>query len=267
MHVNKNTDKAREAYKNKDIEASKKIHQTPQVGEQHQKEGKYLKSIIYGGLDGTLTIFAVVAGIVGARLDTILVLIIGVANLFADGLSMGIGDYLSTKAEIEYQKNERRRESWEVEHYPEGEKAEMVEIYVNRGIPRDDAEQVVSILSQNFESWIDVMMMEELGIIESDENPKKNALVTFVSFAAFGSIPMIAYIFMAIIPGASTSPAITFLAAIIMTGITLFILGAIKTKFTRGKLIRSGLGTLLIGGATALLAYFVGFGLDLLLHP
>ena len=77
---------------------------------------------MYGGLDGIITTFAVVAGVAGASLSSGVVLILGFANLIADGLSMAIGDYLSTKAENEYNKAERAREKWEVENYPEGEK-------------------------------------------------------------------------------------------------------------------------------------------------
>ncbi len=89
------------------------------------------------------------AGVAGASLSAGVVLIMGFANLFADGLSMAIGDYLSTKAEDEYEAAERRREEWEVEHYPAGEKREMVELYVERGMEEKDAETIVEIISKN----------------------------------------------------------------------------------------------------------------------
>ena len=65
-------------------------------------EGKFLKSIVYGGLDGIITTFAVVAGVAGASLSSSIVLILGFANLIADGISMAVGDFLSSKAEREY---------------------------------------------------------------------------------------------------------------------------------------------------------------------
>ena len=111
--LTRSLDKAKEAYKNRDIEASKKAHmqETKYADEQHtQTQGKYIKSVIYGGLDGIITTFAVVAGVAGAALSPAVVLILGFANLIADGLSMAIGDFLSTKAEgsITWLKNKEK---------------------------------------------------------------------------------------------------------------------------------------------------------------
>jgi VIT1/CCC1 family predicted Fe2+/Mn2+ transporter len=264
MIVNKNVPKAREAWKNQDSETSKKIHENVNV-EKHTQSGKIIKSIVYGGMDGILTIFAVVSGVVGARLDAVIVIIIGIANLLADGLAMGMGDYLSTKAEVDYKKDERQRESWESERYPEGEKKEMIAIYMNRGLTQDEAQQVVDILSRHEKTWIDVMMLEELGLVEEDALPTKNAATTFTSFVIFGSIPLISYIIMLFVP--MIPNIVTFVLAIVLTATTLFILGAMKTRVTKKNPIRSGLETLLIGGGTALLSFFIGFGLDLLIHP
>ena len=115
---------AKRAFDARDVAASRRAHDH-RVPEPHRQEhGKYVKSIVYGGLDGIITTFAVVAGVAGASLAAGIVLILGFANLLADGLSMAIGDFLSTKAENEYNTSERQREAWEVEHYPEGEKQE-----------------------------------------------------------------------------------------------------------------------------------------------
>lgn len=251
--LSRNLDKAKEAFKNKDIEATKDAHKNKY--EPHMESGKYIKSIIYGGLDGIITTFAVVAGVAGASLDVGIVLIMGFANLIADGLSMAIGDYLSTKAETEYQQIERARETWEVEHYPEGEKHEMIEIYMKKGMAEEDAVQMTEILSKNKETWINVMMVEELGIVENNESPIKNALITFFSFLIFGFIPLIAYVTSSFIPGMSES---TFLIACILTGITLFILGALKVKVTAKNWFYSGFEMLIVGGIAAIAAFLIG---------
>lgn len=250
----RNLDKAREAFIKKDIDATKAAHNAKE--EPHSgNEGKYVKSLVYGGLDGIITTFAIVAGVAGAALASGVVLIMGFANLIADGLSMAIGDYLSTKAENEYQQTERKREAWEVEHYPEGEMKEMIELYTSKGMSFEDAQKITEIFSKNKETWVDVMMVEELGIIESDESPMKNALVTFGSFIVFGFIPLIAYIASSFIPGMKGS---TFIIACILTGITLFILGALKVKVTGENWFKSGLEMLIVGGVASIAAYGIG---------
>src|SRR3989344_3143159 len=62
---------------------------------------KYLPEFVYGGIDGAVTTFAVVAGAVGATLSPAIVLILGFANLLADGFSMAVSNYLSTKSQTE----------------------------------------------------------------------------------------------------------------------------------------------------------------------
>lgn len=257
--LTRNLDKAREAYKNKDVEASIEAHKgTIRDHEEKHKtdRGKYIKSIIYGGLDGIITTFAVVAGVAGAELSTGVVLILGFANLVADGLSMGIGDFLSTKAELEYEAAERERERWEMENYPEGEKLEMIEIYMNKGVKLEDAETVVNTLSKYEEAWLDTMMMEELGIIEEEDiSPAKNGFVTFLSFALFGFVPLSVFILANYIPFIKNN---TFTFASIFTGITLFILGALKVNITDQNWFLSGLEMLLVGGIAAASAYGIG---------
>jgi vacuolar iron transporter family protein len=255
--LSRNLEKAREAYKSKDIKASIKAHE-PRVikaEEQHSSAGQYIKSLIYGGLDGIITTFAVVAGVAGAALSPSVVLILGFANLIADGLSMAIGDYLSTKAEMEFQEAERIRETWEVEHCPEGEKHELVEIYMNKGMSEEDAAAVVNIISKNKETWVDIMMVEELGIIQEEESPLKNALVTLASFVVFGFIPLATYVVSKLIPNLTIG---TFILSCILTSLTLFILGALKVKVTGKNWFKSGLEMLIVGGLAAGAAYGIG---------
>lgn len=251
-------DEARDAYRRKDAEASRKAHGAKGgfAPERHSTgQGRYLKSVIYGGLDGTITTFAAVAGVAGASLPPGVVLIIGLANLVADGLSMSIGDYLSSKSEAEYEAEERRREAWEVEHFPEGEKQELREIYAARGMAAEDAAAVVDIISKHHESWVDTMMVEELGILPSDESPVGNALATFFSFGVFGFLPILAYVLAQFIP---SMQSVRFPLACALTGATLFGLGAVKTRITGKSWLRSGLEMLLLGGVAAVAAYAVG---------
>ncbi|WP_040212637.1 VIT1/CCC1 transporter family protein [Clostridium polynesiense] len=261
--LSRNIDKAKKAFKNKDIEAAKLAHDAQQGKyEKHNTEqGQYIKSLVYGGLDGIITTFAVVAGVAGASLSPAIVLIMGFANLIADGLSMAIGDYLSTKAEMQYKSLERERETWEVENYPEGEKLELIELYMDKGMSQEDAETVTEIISKNEKTWVDIMMIEELGIIEEEESPVKNAMVTFTSFVIFGFIPILAYVLSRFIPYIAIN---TFAIACFLTGATLFALGALKVKITEENWIKSGLEMLIVGGLAAGAAYIIGNFLSVL---
>ena len=255
MNFSRNLDEARKAYRKGDPQASADAHQRRAEEGHQQEKGQYVKSAVYGGLDGIITTFAVVAGVAGASLNTGVVLILGFANLIADGLSMAIGDYLSTKSEREYHQAERRRELWEIENYPEGEKCEMVELYTAKGISAEDARKVVDLLSKNKEAWVDIMMIEELGIVTSDESPMKNALVTFFSFGLFGLVPLLAYVAVELMPFMRVN---TFMVASFATGITLFLLGALKVQVTGRSWVRSGAEMLLVGGIAATAAYWIG---------
>ncbi len=246
---------AKKAYQTGDVQASIAAHSAEAAEKHQQAHGQYVKSAVFGGLDGIVTTFAVVAGVAGAKLAASIVLIMGFANLLADGLSMAIGDYLSTKSEQEYERAERSREEWEIEHYPEGEKKELVEIYVEKGLSQQDAQAIVDILATNKKAWADVMMVEELGIVGSDESPIKSAIVTFCSFALFGLVPILSYLIAPFVPFFEEA---TFPIASVCTAITLFALGAMKTWVTGRNWFRSGLEMLLVGGAAAVAAYVVG---------
>ena len=253
--ISRDLEGAKRAYAVGDAEQSRLAHESPP--EQHQTgQGRYIKSTVYGGLDGIITTFAVVAGVAGASLSAGVVLILGFANLIADGLSMAIGDYLSTKAENEYAAAERQREVWETQNYPEGEKHELVELYTAKGMSEPDAQSVVDTIAKYPEAWADIMMVEELGILQSDESPLANAVATFLAFAVFGVVPLLAHVVSFALPALRPY---TFGASCGMTGVMLFALGAIKARITGRPWLKSGLEMLVVGGLAAASAYGVGF--------
>jgi VIT1/CCC1 family predicted Fe2+/Mn2+ transporter len=78
-----------------------------------------IEDFVYGATDGAVTTFAVVAGVVGASLSPSIVIILGFANLFADGFAMAAGNYLSTRSKLEYEERERKRQYKEIQDFPE----------------------------------------------------------------------------------------------------------------------------------------------------
>lgn len=249
-----------EAYRKKDIVASKKAH-TPErikaAAEEHKTQsGAYIGEAVYGALDGIVTTFAVVAGVEGARLSSGIVLILGFANLIGDGLSMGVGSYLSTKSKREYERSERERERWEIENYPEGEREEIREIYEKKGFAGKDLDRAVEIITSDKKIWIDTMMQEELGIIEETGHPFFNGLSTFISFLVAGFIPLLFFVMALAIPSLQQY---TFSMSVFLTGLTLFVVGSLRVLVTQASWWRSGLEMLFVGGAAALGAYLVGY--------
>jgi VIT1/CCC1 family predicted Fe2+/Mn2+ transporter len=260
MSITKRLDQAREAYKNKDLNASQKAHQkkaiTNAAREEHGGAGsQYIGNMVYGGLDGIVTTFAVVSGVAGANLGANVVMIMGVANLLADGLSMAIGAYLSEKSVKEYYNNEKKREAWEVDNYPEGERLELKEIYKSQGYPDSDIEQLVKIKTAHKKRWVETMMVEELGLLADDKKPLTGSLVTFASFVVAGSLPLLSYLVGLFI---KIPMNVAFWISIGLSALALFSLGAAKVKVTGLKPLRSGLEMLIVGGLAAGVAYGVG---------
>ena len=133
-------------------------------------------SPVFGGLDGILTSFAIVAGSAGGSLSPSVVLVLGFSNVFADALSMGVGEFLSSKAHNEWVLSERKREQWELENYPEGEIQEMIDIYVQRGMSLPDATMVISRMSKYPEFFVDIMMAEELQLQVPEDTHKEDSM-------------------------------------------------------------------------------------------
>ncbi len=219
----------------------------------------YLQEIVYGGVDGIITTFAVVAGFAGAQgsahlgnLGYLTVLLFGLANLFADASSMGLGNLLSLRSEQDRFQKERDKELLEIKNSEEMEKAETIMILKEQGFSLPDAEKLVEIYATNTGYWADFMMRYELQIPDPmGENPYYTAIATFISFQIFGIIPLLPFIFM----GANKD---VFIFAIISTAIALIILGILRWFVTRQTIVRAVGEVLIMGSLSATVAYFVG---------
>lgn len=213
--------------------------------------GHYFKDIVFAANDGIVTTFAVIAGVAGAELSAGVVLIIGFANLIADGFSMATGNYLGTKSEHDLYKREENIEKHEIEHMRHKETEEVKHILIEKGYAEEDAVKMTELISKNEQYWIDFMMHEEMGLFAPDsESPFKKGLVTYVSFFVAGFIPIVPYIM-----GSNEN---TFLIASVITAIELFIIGSLRHFFTDRNWLYSGIEMLLVGGSAAIMAYYAG---------
>jgi len=254
---------ARTAFNEKNPSASKIIHDLHvHAKEAHQgTSGEYVQSVVFGGLDGIITTFAIVAAAAGASLSYGLILIIGFANVLGDAVGMAVGDYLSSVAEGDHESAERKRETWELDNIPEAEKEEMVDIYTSKGISVEDAREVVELLyASSKPAFLDVMIVEELGILPKGAETAawKGALVTFVSFLACGGLPMLPYLFSAQYDKIGSFDDV-FGAALALFCVTLFTLGAFKGRITGKRWYITGMTMLFNGAATTAVAFLIGF--------
>ena len=235
----------------------KATHTPGQIAERLKNgpDSIYLKDFIYGAIDGAVTTFAVVAGVAGAGLSSGIIIILGLANLLADGFSMAISNYLGTRAENQLRDKARLRELDEIFHYPQGEKEEVRQIYAKKGFQGELLEDVVEVITADKTRWVDTMIQEEYGMVLEDHNATKGGLATFVAFCLIGLIPLLPYLINWFIADVITAP---FLWSSILTGIAFVSVGAMKSRFVNQHWLMASLETLAIGGVAAILAYAVG---------
>lgn len=217
----------------------------------------YLKEVVYGGNDGIVTTFAIVAGFAGAQanpaayLPVFTVLLFGFANLFADGVSMALGNFISARSEQDVYKNAKQKERYEIINHADLEKLESIQILTKKGFTVRQANELVAIYSTNTPYWTDFMMNQELELPNPEgDNPLFMSLATFFSFILFGFIPLIPYVLL--------RDGATFMMSIAATVAALLLLGIIRWKVGQQGIIRSVGEILLLGGAAAATAYFVG---------
>jgi len=212
-------------------------------------QASYLRDWVYGGIDGTVTTFAIMAGVVGASLSAGVVIILGVANLLADGFSMAAANYTGTRAEHDEYEQLRRMEERHVDLAPEGEREEVRQIFEAKGFKGEALETAVEVITARRERWIDTMMAEEHGMPAVIRSPLKAALMTFIAFVLCGAVPLIPYALMLPNP---------VLPSVIVTGLTFFGIGSLRSYWSPTPWCRAGLETFVIGMAAAGVAYVVG---------
>lgn len=215
----------------------------------------YLGEFVYGGIDGCVTTFAVVAGSAGAELSTSIILILGFANLLADGFSMSVGAYLSTKSELHTYERHRRQKYREVAEVPDLEREEIRAIYRQKGFEGELLERVTEVITADHECWVDIMMKEELELIPESKSPVAVGGTTYLSFVLVGLIPLLAYVFN---PVLAFTPSELFMASCLMTSLGFIIIGWLMAHVNHRSVLRCVLETLALGGSAAVVSYFVG---------
>lgn len=220
----------------------------------NKTQTQYLREMIFGGIDGAVTTFAIVAGVEGAGLSHGIIVALGLANILADGFSMAAGNYSGTKAEADDRKRIVEIEERHIRFHREGELEELRQILERRGLSGDVLEQATDAIAQDTKKWIALMLTDEYGLTRDAPTPFRAALATFGAFLVAGSVPLIPFILQL---------EDAFLISVIATLITFFLIGTAKSVWSLATWWWSGCETLLIGAAAAAIAYLVGG----LFHP
>lgn len=235
--------------------------------ERHAKEsGKYVKNIVFGGLDGIITTFSIIAAAYGANFENKLIIIMGVANLIADGISMGLGDFISSYYENLYILSERDKELYEYENNTIYEINEMIELYENEGLEKEDAKQIVYTIGQPKykDYFIKTMVKYELDLEVPSDNFKiqnlKEGAITFLSFISYGFIPVLTYIIYYVSSNKNKNEV--FIISCFITALSMFTLGFFQAKITNQNGVKYGLMMLFNGSLAATSAFLIGYALE-----
>lgn len=212
----------------------------------------HLADAVLGGIDGCVTTFAVVAGAAGGGLPNTVIVVLGFANLVADGFSMAASNYLSVKSRREEVLKTRRQEEDHIARIPQGEREEIRQIFRNKGFRGGVLEKVVDVITRDDELWIRTMLTEEHGLQIEGRGPLRAGAATFAAFVAVGLMPLLPFL----TPGLAAGRELGASGAV--TALAFLAIGALKGAVLRAPLIRSGLETLAVGGAAAGLAYAAG---------
>lgn len=226
----------------------------------HPGERQYVSDAVLGGIDGCVTTFAVVAGSVGAGFAPRIALVLGLANLLADGFSMAVSNYQAETARREHREKMWRQEDEHIEAIPEGEREEIRQIFARKGFSGDTLEHIVSVITADRGLWIETMLAEEYGLERAQTNPYRSALTTFAAFLFVGLIPLVPFMV------GTLSSSVSFRLSGLLAALVFFSIGAARSIAFHRPILRSALSTLVTGGAAAALAYAVGYVLREIFH-
>ena len=219
-------------------------------------QANYTGDAVLGSIDGAVTTFAVVSGVAGAGLPAAAALILGIANLLADGFSMGVSNYQATQTDRQELEQIREEEERHIEQTPEGEREEIRQIFAAKGFENELLEEVVDVICADRQTWVDTMLREEYGLQLQTRSPVKASWITFLAFCAAGAVPLLPYLF-----GDIEADNLFFWSAV-MTGVVFLIIGFLRGRvFDRNPWL-SALSTLGLGAGASAIAYLLGFWVE-----
>lgn len=217
----------------------------------------HIGDFIYGANDGIITTFAVVSGVAGASLAPSIVIILGVANLLADGFSMAASNYLGKRSEEDFVLAAYERQRRAIEADPKKERDHIRKLYAAKGFSGDKLDHAVETVTADTALWIDTVIHEEFRLPEIEPGGAvQGALATFIAFLVAGAVPLVPYVFHFPLNQ-------QFGWSIILMALALFGVGSARTLITKRNWLRSGVEMLVVGSIAAVVSYGIGYALKL----
>jgi VIT1/CCC1 family predicted Fe2+/Mn2+ transporter len=210
--------------------------------------GQYLRDAVYGGLDGTVTTFAIIAGATGANLSSTVIIVLGLANLFADGFSMAVGSYMGEHSKLQFFLKEKSDVQAEIEKNSQKLSKELKNIYQKKGMTEKNLTKFIGLITKSPIVWLDEILMHR-GITYKKTNPFLSGLVTFLAFVIIGFVPIMPVIFW---------PTMSFFQILFLVAGVLFTVGSLRSKVTSVNWLRGGLEIMMAGVIASLIAFGVG---------
>lgn len=220
---------------------------------------EYFGEFVYGGIDGSVTTFAVVAGSAGAGLDSSIIIILGFANLIADGFAMGVGAYFSTRSEKEIYDKHYKNEREKINSLSTIEINSIEEIIKSWGFSGELLNQVKNVLIEDKEKLTEIILKEKHEMIPEKKSPIAMGLVTYFSFIIVGLVPLFIYILDYVF---NIKFDYLFETSVFFTSLTFILIGILKSILTSTSLIKNIIQTLVLGGIAATLAFYLGSYLE-----
>lgn len=221
----------------------------PAEGHHRDVNGGWLRPAVFGAMDGLVSNLALMTGVVGGAAANSTVILTGLAGLAAGACSMAAGEYTSVASQRELVLAEIEAERIELRRNPEGELAELAQVYISRGVEPELAREVARQLTRDPEQALEVHAREELGLDPHDlPSPLVAAVSSFGCFALGALLPLLPYLL----------GATSLLPALVLAVLGLFLCGAVVARVTARSWWFSGLRQLVLGGAAAGVTYLLG---------
>lgn len=221
-----------------------------------------IREVVFGAQDGLVSTLAVVVTVAAATDDRTLVLIAGLASAVAGVFSMAAGEFLGSRSRAQIMAAELEDERREVAERPDEAEAELVALFREDGVDEHDARHLAATLRRHPEAMLSTMAAKELGLVAVGagavaDAPGRGAAIMGAAFALGGAVPLLPFLVTGGLPA--------LVAAALLTGLALFALGAVKSRWTGRGRLRAGLEVLSLAVLAGAAGYLLGSVLPTLL--